>query len=109
MPHRAKNSPRADEQIRAWGVPSHFKPVIHQVMAGFLDDPAKKSRDPPCPPFPPIGRVFEFSLIEDPFCYYFRLHFFFGPREDELTITAAVMQPAYQEPPPGSTPGVTSP
>ena len=109
MAHRATNSPKSDLQIRAWGLPLHFRPYVQREVDKFLEDPAKNSRDPPCPPFVPIGRIFEFSLTEDPYCYYFRLHYFFGPAPDEITITAAIMQPAYQAPPPGATPGVFAP
>jgi hypothetical protein len=109
MAYRAINSPKADAQVKSWGLPDYFRPFVQQEVDKFLEDPSKDSRDPPCPPFVPIGRIYEFSVSEDPFCYYFRLHFFYGPGTDEITITAAVMQPAYQSPPPGATPGVSVP
>jgi hypothetical protein len=109
MPFRGTLSRKAAGQIRAWELPPQFRSFIRQELDKFLQDPTKDSRDPPCPPFMPIGRIYEFTLTEDPNCYYFRLHFFYGPDADEITVRAAVMQPAYQAPPPGATPGVSAP
>lgn len=109
MVYKAILGPKAVEQIRDWGLPDHVAPFVSAQIRAFLEDPDRASREPPSPPFAPVGRIHEFSITEDPFRYFFRIHFFYGPENDQVTITAAVMHPHYQLPPAGARPGVTSP
>ena len=92
MPFEVLVEPEAFARLS--GIPDAMIDEIGMQINVLRDDPLTRGRKAVFP-FPPIGHIYDFSFDHDSDRYYFTIFFLFGPEDNQLSITDAIMRPKF--------------
>lgn len=71
-----------------------FAEAIEAALHALAANPAALSRVPPCPPFPPVGLLYEQKLRFKGRIYFLQVFFAFGPGQNAIGIVHINVLPA---------------
>lgn len=95
MSYRIELSPEAQAKLRT--IPPGLRQQVAEKMEELAEDPVKRGRETPAPPYVPIGHIFQFHFRHDGPVRYFTVFFLYGDDGETLIVWDIVIDPRFSD------------